>query len=104
DRDCFLPPLHLTGSEALALLLLTQTANRGTADHPDEQIAQTSEAVRAIEKIRARLPEAVRNELDGLDGSVEVRLSATGPEGGAIREVFTLVRWAIANRRALACR
>ena len=102
-RDSFLPPLHLTGSEALALLLLTKTASRGAGDRPDEQIAQTSEALRAIEKIRARLPNAVRSELEELDGAVEVRLPATGPEGGAIREVFALVRWAIANRRALHC-
>lgn len=98
-KDAFLPPLHLTGAEALALTMLV----RGVAGG-DQQIAQTGPASKALEKVRAQLPAGVRQELGELDGHIDIRLPATGPDGEATRDVYDEVRSAITQRRTLLCR
>jgi predicted DNA-binding transcriptional regulator YafY len=97
-RDFFLPPLHLTAGEALALLALGESVGRS------EQIAMTGPAATAIEKIRAQLPARVIDELSGIDRYIDIQLSASGPAREAIQDVFSQVRSAIQHRRALRCR
>lgn len=101
-RECFLQPLHLTATEAVALMLLAQGV--GGSGNGDEQIARTGEAARAMEKLRAKLPAGVRDDLQLLERHVAIRLPASGPDSAAIGDVFDAIRWAIANRRALHCR
>jgi predicted DNA-binding transcriptional regulator YafY len=97
-RDFFLPPMHLTSGEALALLALVEGVGR------TEQIALTGPAVAAIEKIRTQLPASVIDQLGDVDQHIEIQLPASGPAGEAIQDVFTQLRRAIKNRRALRCR
>lgn len=101
-RESFLQPLHLTAPEALALTLLAQGV--GGSGNGDEQIAQTGDAARAMEKLRAKLPASVRADLIDMENHVDIRLPATGPDSAAIGDVFHAVRSAIASRRALQCR
>ncbi len=97
-KDFFLPPLHLTVSEALAILALGQNIGKG------EQIALTEPAATAIEKIRTQLPEKVLAELGELDRHLDIRLASTGPAREAISDVFQSVSRAIKTKRALLCR
>jgi predicted DNA-binding transcriptional regulator YafY len=97
-RDFFLPPVQLTASEALALTTLAEQLGGG------EQIALTTPASTAIEKIKSQLPQRVLRELGDVDRHVEIHLPASGPAGEAICDVFESVRQAIHHRRALQCR
>lgn len=97
-KDFFLPPMQLAAGEALALLALVGRVAC------DEQIALTGPAAQAMEKIRAQLPARVMDELGDLHEHIDIRLPATGPEGGAIRSVFGQVQEAIRTRRAVRCR
>ncbi|MEX0776840.1 MAG: WYL domain-containing protein [Phycisphaeraceae bacterium] len=96
-RDYFLPPLHLSASEALAILALAEGVGR------TEQIALTGPAATAIERIRTQLPARVIDELGDIDRHIDIQLPASGPAGEAIQDVFTQVRHAIQSRRALRC-
>jgi len=97
-KDFFLPPVHLTVGESLALFVLTQ----GVAEA--DQIAMTGPAVQAMEKLRAQLPEKVLREIGDVDQHLEVKLPPTGPAVEAIHDVFERVRDALGRRRALECR
>jgi len=96
-RDFFLPPMQLTASETLALTMLAQRVAA------TDQVTLTGPAARAIEKIRARLPDAVMKELGDATDHIDVRLPATGPAGDAIAPVFDRINHAIKVRRALRC-
>ncbi len=97
-RDYFLPPISLTAGETLALMSLAEQVGG------NEQIALTGPAARAVEKIRAQLPQRVHDELGDVDEHVVIRLPATGPDGEAIVDVFDTLKEAIRNRRAVRCR
>ena len=97
-RDFFLPPIHLTAGETLAIIALTKGIGQS------EQIAMTGPAATAIEKIRAQLPLRVIEELGDIDRHIDIQLPASGPAGEAIADVFTQVRAAIQHRRTLWCR
>lgn len=97
-KDFFLPPLHLTASETLALsCLVEQVAG-------SEQIALTGPAARALEKVRAALPDRVRAEFGDVDDHIAIRLPPTGPAGDSIVDAFDRIRQVIHHRRALRCR
>lgn len=94
--EFFLPPVHLTGEEALALsLLCEEVAER-------EQIAFLKPAWRALSKIEAQLPSEIRGEIDALRGHMAIKTAAANPPDGHI-DVYDKVRAAIASRTALQC-
>ncbi|MFK7961177.1 MAG: helix-turn-helix transcriptional regulator [Phycisphaerales bacterium] len=93
----FLPPVHLTVEEALAIAALC----RNVAS-PD-QIAFMEPAARALAKISARFPDDVREEVDEAADAMVIRTSSTGP-ADAFADVYDTMRRAIAERRALVCR
>jgi len=95
--DVFLPPLSLNPDEALALAALAEHVGGA------EQIPFTAAAARALDKIRGQLPASVQEELQQLDGQVQLQLAKASSDDG-IHDVYQLVREAIASRRALACR
>jgi predicted DNA-binding transcriptional regulator YafY len=95
--DFFLPPVHLTLTEALALSVLgSQVAGRG-------QVPFLDDAWRAVTKIRGQLPPAVRDEVAGLDDAVRIEAARVSPQDGCDRH-FELLRRAIAGTRKVLCR
>lgn len=95
-RDFFMPPVDLTLDEALAIVAL------GEHIGGREQIPFTKAANRAVAKIRSRLPERIRRELEGLDAHMAIQLAASvSPHG--IDDVYALVRSAILGHRTLRC-
>lgn len=94
--DFFMAPVDLTLDESLAVLALTDRVGRR------EQIAFMRPLVRAVEKIRGRLPAGIRQEVERLDGCIEIRL-ARGEGDDAAKDVFQALREAIARRRILSC-
>ncbi|QDU72629.1 helix-turn-helix transcriptional regulator [Mucisphaera calidilacus] len=96
-KDFFLPPVHMTAPESLALVALAgQIAGQ-------DQIAMTSPAASAIEKLRSQLPESVLGEVEGLEPHIEIRLPATGPDEGAVKDVFTVMQGAIRRSVEVVC-
>jgi len=96
-RDFFLPAVHLTGEEAMALSLLCEhIAQR-------EQVAFLNPAWRALNKIESMLPRDIREELSTLRGSVAIRAAHASPPDGH-KDVYDRVAEAIRARRALECR
>ena len=96
-RDYFMPPVDLTLDEALAMVALGEHVGG------QEQIPFTKPANRAMAKIRSRLPERIRRELEGMDNHVAIKLAASiSPHG--ISDVYEMARSAILSRRTLRCR
>jgi len=95
-RDFFMPPVSMTLDESLALIAL------GEHIGDKEQIPLTRAAGRAITKLRSQLPVALRDELERLDGNIDIRLAKAGPFEG-IADVYETVRAALADRRVLQC-
>jgi proteasome accessory factor B len=96
-RGFFMPPVQLTFEEALALTILLEHVPRGG------QVPYLDVARQAIHKVRSQLPEAVKREIEPLDGRVAVDLARGSGDDGA-RDVYERVRAAIAARRVLRCR
>lgn len=94
--DFYLPPMQLTPDEGLALVLLAQEV--AAAD----QIPFTRPAVKAIEKLRGRLPQAVLEDLDAVDGRMSIKLAPSAP-GDSATDVFAVVQDAIQRGRVLEC-
>jgi proteasome accessory factor B len=94
--EFFMPPVELTLEESLALLCLADQL--GT----DHQIPFMKPAGRAAEKIRGRIPAALREALEAVSPNVEIRLARSMPPDG-VTDVYEVVRAAIARRRALRC-
>src|SRR5690606_13730219 len=89
--------MQLTAGESLALIALAeQVAGR-------EQIALTGPAARAVEKIRAQLPQQVHSEIGDVDRHVSIHLPPSGPAGEAILDVYDVLQQAIRTRRAVRC-
>jgi len=95
-RPFFLPPIDLTAEESCALMLLTERVGGA------EALPMTRPAASAMHKLRAALPEALRDALDELMPRVTVHLAAAEPDGSD--DVWSIISWAIAHRRTLSCR
>lgn len=97
EGDFFLPPVHLSMDEALALAVLCEDlAEQG-------RIPCLKAAIRALTKVRSQLPEEIREDLDRLSKHIAIRTSnAEGDD--AARDVFEQVQNAIASGHALRCR
>lgn len=97
DGDFFLPPLHLTFAEALALsgIEFGRDGSRNSVLFHDGH--------RALAKVRGQLPQSVRTELGTLDGHVQIHGPRVSPQPGC-EEHFDRVRKAIATKRKLRCR
>lgn len=95
-RDFFMPPIQLALDESLALVALAEQVGGR------EQIPFTKAAARAITKIRGQLPVAMRDELDQIQGQIEIQLSPASPPEGAA-DVYELMRAAIARKLAVSC-
>lgn len=94
--DFFLPPVQLTLDEALAICALgEQVGGKG-------QVPFLAVAARAVDKVRGQLPMALRDELERVQGHIEIELARASTAGEAL-DVYGRVRQAIANRRALQC-
>ncbi|MCE9638606.1 MAG: WYL domain-containing protein, partial [Betaproteobacteria bacterium] len=96
-RDFFLPPVQLTLEEALSLVSLAGEVGA------NEQVPFMATATKAIEKVRGQLPQSIREELDQIAPHVAIKLAAAGSADG-LKDVYQLVRSALAGKRALLCR
>lgn len=93
----FMPPIHLSVEEALALgALATDLAE-------NEQIPFLSAAARALHKVVACLPEGVGRELAERSRELAIR---TGPsmERDGLNELYQRVQTALGQGRVLRCR
>ena len=95
-RDFFLPPVQLTLDEALSLAALAEHVGGS------EQVPFMTAASRAINKVRGRLPAAIRAELEKIESHVAIKLAAASPPEGSA-DVYEIVRLALAGHRALRC-
>ncbi len=96
-RGYFMPPVDLTTEEALALIGLIENCSRPA------NIPFMHTAARAVEKIRSQLPAKVIDQLQPLDQRVHIAL-ARGMADDSPKDVYELMRHAIATKRALRCR
>ena len=94
--DFFMPPVHLTLDESLALAALAEHVGGG------EQVPFTKPAGRAISKIRGVLPRAIRRELEQLDDRVAIKLAAANPPEAA-QDVYDTMRQALTRKLCLRC-
>ncbi|GAB4545708.1 MAG: WYL domain-containing protein [Phycisphaerales bacterium] len=95
DRRMFLPPVELTTEEACAILLLCDTDAWGN-DFPLVHPASSGAA-----KLRAMLPESIRDMIDEVMPRVQVHYAASEGEGAA--DVWSIISDAIAGTRTLRC-
>lgn len=93
--DFFLRPVDLTLEEAMALVLLGREVGQS------EQLPHAGEAGKAIDKLLTTLPLAIRELIDELIPRVSVDLARVANEPTA--DIYTRVRQAISDRRALQC-
>lgn len=97
-KDFFLPPVQLTGTEALALSVIAEQI----AGH--EQIAMTKPAALAMKKIRGQLPDRVFRDADAMESRMEVKLPPMGPADESHADVYHIIQQAIATGTSLQCR
>jgi len=95
-RDFFLRPVDFTLEEAMALVLIGREVGQ------TEQLPHATEAGKAIEKLLATLPAPIREMVDELLPRMSVDLARTANEPTA--EVYTRIRQAITDKRALQCK
>ena len=96
-RDFFLPPVHLTAREALALMVLCgEIAGR-------EQIPFTKPAWLGMTKLMASMPTGVMEEASAIADAVVVQTARAVPPDGHL-DMYERVQRAITSRRALLCR
>lgn len=94
--DFHLPPIQLTADEALALSLLCSfIAER-------EQVPHLRPAWRALNKIEAMLPGAIRAELESAAPGFSIQTAQANP-GDGWGDVYERIRAAIRHRRVLRC-
>lgn len=95
-REFFMPPVDLTLQESLALVSLAgQVGGR-------EQIAFMKPLEQVAQKILARLPKRLKDELDVVSPRIEIDLARCGP-AQEVSDVYGLVQAAICKQRALEC-
>lgn len=96
DRDFFLPPVHLTARESMALMVLCEhLAERG-------QIPFLDQAWKAMTKIQAVLPIDVHEEMTKITDAVVVQTARAAPPDG-YGDMYEKIRAAISTRRTLRC-
>jgi predicted DNA-binding transcriptional regulator YafY len=95
-RDFFLQPVDLTLEEAMAVLLLADQVGAR------EQVPHSAQAGKAAEKLRAILPRQIAEMIHDVMPRVAVSLAKVSNEPTV--NVYTMVRNAIAQRRALECK
>jgi proteasome accessory factor B len=95
-RDFFLRPVDFTLEEAMALVLLGREIGQ------TERISHAAEAGKAIEKLLATFPSAIREMVDELLPRMSIDLARTANEPTA--DIYTRIRQAITNKRALQCK
>ncbi len=96
DRDFFLPPVHLTARESMALMVLCEhLAGRG-------QIPFLDQAWKAMTKIQAVLPIDIHKEMSKIADAVVVQTARSAPPDG-YADMYEKIRGAISSRRALRC-
>lgn len=91
-----LQPLQLTAEEALALTAMCEHVAK------TEQIPFLRPAARAIEKIRAQLPEQMDADLQRITEHLVIQTAPGAPADGHA-DVYDRIRAAIASRTALEC-
>lgn len=96
-RQFFMPPVHLTAEEALALSALCEHLGQ------HEQIPFLKPAWRALHKIESQLPDDIQQEIADRARQMMIRIAPTMPADG-YRDVYDDVQQAIATRRALQCK
>lgn len=94
--ETFLQPLQLTTEEAIALAVLCEEI----ASH--DQIAFLRPALRALEKVQAQLPPALREEVRSVAGNLVIRTGPAAP-GEQYADVYDRLREALQSRRAVEC-
>jgi len=93
----FMPPVHLTVEEALALSALCEHISH------HEQIPFLKPAWRALHKIESQLPGAMQDELAQRAGGMTIRTApAMLPDG--CEDVYDHMQRALAERKALRCK
>ncbi|MFG0306166.1 MAG: helix-turn-helix transcriptional regulator [Phycisphaerales bacterium JB040] len=94
--DFFLPPVHFTPEEALAMAVLCEHIAR------PEQIAFTKPAWKALAKVFASLPGSIREDVYRKSQRVAVRTAKASPADGFV-DLYETIQTAIAGTRALVC-
>lgn len=94
-RGFFLPPVDLSTEEVCAMLLLADRVAGA------EQLPMTRAAASAMEKLKAGLPDALRDLVQEILPSVSFHLAAA--EGEGIEDAWSIVSRAIAERRTIHC-
>jgi predicted DNA-binding transcriptional regulator YafY len=94
--ETFLAPLQLSAEEAIALAVLCEEiASR-------EQIPFLRPARRALEKVQAQLPAALREQVRSAAESMVIQAAPAGP-GEQYEDVYERMREAIRARRSVEC-
>lgn len=93
----FMPPVHLTGEEALALSALCEHISK------PERIPFLKPAWRALHKIESQLPQEIRDDVAARSRSITIRTAKAMPPDG-YGDVYDKVQSAIASGKALQCR
>ena len=97
DRDFFLPPVHLTMDEAMALLMMTRKFLHRTP-LPDADVA-----TRAAMKLESVLPSDIQEHVGPLLDGLEV-LSGPEPDKPCDAGLFHQIQRAVAERRRVLVR
>lgn len=93
----FMPPVHLTLEESLALAALCEHISE------KEQIPFMRPAVKALHKIESQLPAGIREELAERVRALTIQTGPAMPPDG-YADVYDRVQQAIAAQRTLRCR
>jgi predicted DNA-binding transcriptional regulator YafY len=92
----FMPPVHLTGEEALALTALCEHISK------PQRIPFLDAAWRALHKIEMQLPAAIRRELATTAPHIAIQTGPAMPPDGH-GDVYQRVKQAISESRMLRC-
>jgi len=93
----FMPPVHLTAEEALALSALCEHISK------HEQIPFLKAAWRALHKIESQLPSEIQQDLAQQARSMFIRTAPAMPPDG-YQDVYDDMQNALASKCALRCR
>lgn len=93
----FMPPVHLTAEEALALSALCEHISK------PERIPFLKPAWRALHKIESQLPQEIREDVAARSRAITIRTARAMPPDG-YSDVYDNVQAALASGTALRCR
>lgn len=95
--DFFMPPVHLTVEESLALTALCEHISS------PERIPFLKPASRALHKIQSQLPASIKKEIQERSLHLAIQTAPSMPPDGYI-DVYTQVQRALAEQCVLRCR